>query len=195
MNAYFTKMTKEEKENILDQHKKIYDGYVTQYGQNVPQPLYVQDFANDKGGITINNKGEVTQYKNMNINEMRFDGKSTGLFDEDVMSGAKFEPEVNIESEEMDEQLDMIGDGVDDLEHGTFGKEEESEMCSHCGGLGHDDMTGEECEWCDGTGEEGFISKDDEDFIMYSDIDEEKKEPLKESVNKTLDMFKRFKKF
>ena len=67
MNAYFTKITKEEKENILDQHKKIYDGYVTQYGQNVPQPLYVQDFANDKGGITINNKGEVTQYKNMNL--------------------------------------------------------------------------------------------------------------------------------
>jgi hypothetical protein len=193
MNAYFTKMTKEEKENILDQHKKIYDGYVTQYCQNVPQPLYVQDFANDKGGITINNKGEVTQYKNMNINEMRFDGKSTGLFDEDVMSGSKFEPEVNIESSEVDEQLDKIGDGDDDLEHGTFGKE--SEMCSHCGGLGHDDMTGEECEWCDGTGEEGFTSKDDEDFIMYSDIDEEKKESLKESVNKTLDMFKRFKKF
>jgi hypothetical protein len=27
-------------------------------------PLYVQDLANDKGGITINNKGEVGKYKN-----------------------------------------------------------------------------------------------------------------------------------
>lgn len=195
MKAYFTNISNEERNNILDQHKKLYDGFVTQYGQNNPQPLYVQDLANDKNGITVNNKGDLTEYKNVKINEMRFDGKSTGLFDEDIYSGSKFEPEVSFEETEMDEQLDMIGDGNDDLEHGTFGSEEESEMCSHCGGLGHDDMTGEECEWCGGTGEEDYISKDDEDFIMYSDIDEDKKEPLKESVNKTLEMFRRFNKF
>jgi hypothetical protein len=34
------------------------------------------------------------------------------------------------------------------------------DMCSHCGGLGHDDMTGEECEWCMGTGVENM-----EDFM------------------------------
>jgi hypothetical protein len=34
------------------------------------------------------------------------------------------------------------------------------DMCSHCGGMGHDDMTGEECEWCMGTGVENM-----EDFM------------------------------
>ena len=83
MNAYFFKMTNEERNNILDQHKEVYDGYVTQYAQSNEQPLYTQDFANDKEGLTVNNKGVVTSYKNMNINEMRHDGKSTGLFSDE----------------------------------------------------------------------------------------------------------------
>ncbi len=33
MNAYFFKMTNEERKNILDQHKDLYDGYVTRYNQ------------------------------------------------------------------------------------------------------------------------------------------------------------------
>ena len=90
MAQYFFKMTNEEKTNILDQHKTIYDGYVTEYvqGEN-KQPLYVQDFANDKGGITVNNKGEVKPYGNVGINES------------------------------IDGRLDMIGDGDDDLRNGT----------------------------------------------------------------------------
>ena len=68
MNQYFFKMTNEERTNILDQHKHVYDGYVTNYSKPNEQPLYVQDFANDKGGITINNKGKITTYKNMGIN-------------------------------------------------------------------------------------------------------------------------------
>ena len=60
MNSYFFKMTNEEKNNILDQHKEVYDGYVTQYAQSNEQPLYTQDFANDKQGLTVNNKGVVT---------------------------------------------------------------------------------------------------------------------------------------
>ena len=59
MAQYFFKMTNEEKNNILNQHKTIYDGFATQYAQNNQQPLYVQDFANDKGGITVSNKGDV----------------------------------------------------------------------------------------------------------------------------------------
>jgi hypothetical protein len=83
-------MTNEERNNILDQHKTIYDGYVTEYAQGEnKQPLYVQDFANDKGGITVNNKGEVKPYTNVGINES------------------------------IDGRLDMIGDGEDDLRNGT----------------------------------------------------------------------------
>ena len=107
MNAYFVNVTKEERENILDKHKNVYDGYVTNYIQNNQQPLYIQDFANDKDGVTISNKGVVKTYTNTNINE-------------DVYSGAGFEPDNVQYEEEMDEMLDMIGDGEDDLSHGTF---------------------------------------------------------------------------
>jgi hypothetical protein len=126
MNAYFFNMTNEERDNILNQHKEIYDGYVTQYAKPNEQPLYVQDFANDKNGITVSNKGNVGEYRHMNINEMKYDGKDTGLFSdeatEDVFSGSHgFEPEETFESEEpMDEmELDTIGDGPVDLENGT----------------------------------------------------------------------------
>jgi hypothetical protein len=37
---------------------------------------------------------------------------------------------------------------------------EEEVSCPHCGGMGHDDMSGEECEWCMGTG-----VKNMEDFM------------------------------
>ena len=142
MNAYFFKMTNEEKENILDKHKSLYDGFVTQYAKPEQQPLYIQDYANDKGGLTVNNKGNVSTYKNVGINE-------------DIMSGAKFEPEVNIETEEVDEQLDMIGDGEDDFEHGTFNYDDE----------------------------------------FFEEVDEDMEEPLREQVEKSLDMFKRFRKY
>jgi len=148
MNAYFFNLTREENENILDKHKNVYDGYVTQYVKPNEQPLYVQDFANDKNGITVNNRGEVSSYKNVGINE-------------DIMSGAKFEPEVNIESEEVEEQIDMIGDGDDDLEHGTF----------------------DDSDW---------------DITLLDGLEEDEEEiksSIKESVNKSLDMFRRFKKY
>jgi hypothetical protein len=135
-------MTNEEKENILDKHKSLYDGFVTQYVKPEQQPLYIQDYANDKGGLTVNNKGNVLTYKNVGINE-------------DIMSGDKFEPEVNIETEEVDEQLDMIGDGEDDFEHGTFNYDDE----------------------------------------FFEEVDEDMEEPLREQVEKSLDMFKRFRKY
>ena len=64
-------MSQSEKNNILDQHKSLYDGYVTKYNQESNQtPVYVQDLANDKMGLTVNNKGVVKNYTNMNINEI-----------------------------------------------------------------------------------------------------------------------------
>ena len=101
MKAYFLNIPNEERNSILDQHKSIYNGYKTSYGTNAEQPLFVQDLANDKGGITVNNKGEVKTYTNIGINE-------------------------NIDEME----LDMIGDGSMDLEAGVFDEEmmEEDEM-------------------------------------------------------------------
>ena len=63
-------MSNQEKKGILDQHKYLYDGYRTmQPHVEKEQPLYVQDFANDKNGVTVNNKNVVTGYKNVGINE------------------------------------------------------------------------------------------------------------------------------
>jgi len=94
MKAYFLNIPNEERENILNQHKNVYDGYVTNYAKPSEQPLYVQDFANDKDGITVSNKGVVKRYTNMGINE------------------------------NMDEmELDMIGDGPTDFEAGVFDEE------------------------------------------------------------------------
>lgn len=182
MNSYFFKMTNEEKSNILDQHKEVYDGYVTQYSQSNEQPLYVQDFANDKEGLTVNNKGVVTAYKNMNINEMKHDGKSTGLFSDEeeeynegyISAGTEYAPEESFE--EVEEQLDMIGDGEDDLTNGTVDFDDEFEMC------------------------------EDDDFEMNLDdlmdlgdeeneIEEEEKEEILNKINESLDMFKRLKKY
>ena len=147
MNAYFFKMTNEERTNILDQHKEIYDGYVTQYANTNEQPLYVQDLANDKNGITVNNRGEVGIYRNNNINEMKHDGKNTGLF-----SGETTEDSID----EM--ELDTIGDGPDDLKNGT-------------------------------------VDFEDYDDDIFDDMGDIEIMTIHEQLDKTLDMFKRFKKY
>ena len=227
MNAYFFKMTNEEKDNILDQHKTIYDGYVTSYAQQPKeQPLYTQDFANDKEGITVSNKGVVTAYKNMGINEMRVDNKSTGLFaDEEnafkepmegyVSPGSQFEPEESFESEDKDdeyyvslgEQLDMIGDGDDDLEHGVFGHDDESDMVLVSPEVDFDD----EDEFMDYDGDDAstwtganYGDEDDDELVFNlgdgifndeDDIDDEEVEGLFDDLRESLDMFKRFTKY
>jgi hypothetical protein len=174
MNSYFFKMNQAERNNILDQHRTIYDGFATQYGQPKEQPLYVQDYANDKNGITVSNKGDVKSYTNMKINEAYAD--------------AGFVPDETFEDKEfmvsMGEQKDMIGDGEDDFDHGTF-EDDETEI-----------LLGPEGEF------DLFVDNDEEDFddiditsMFGEEIEEEKVEPLQEQLNKTLDMFKRFKNY
>jgi hypothetical protein len=63
-------MSNDEKRSILDQHKTLYNGYQTMQAKvSNEQPLYTQDFANDKKGVTVNNKGNVKTYMNVGINE------------------------------------------------------------------------------------------------------------------------------
>jgi hypothetical protein len=235
MNAYFFKMTNEERENILDQHKTVYDGYLTSYVQpEKNQPLYVQDMANDKQGITVSNKGVVTSYKNMGINEMRFDNKSTGLFaDEEngfketmeqghISGGSIYEPEESFESEDKDdeyyvslgEQLDMIGDGDNDLEHGVFGHNDESDMVLVSPEVNfevEDDYSDDEYDYSDDeylrikSGEGRYFDDEDEDKLDFNlddrmfddedDINDEEVEGLFDDLRESLDMFKRFTKY
>lgn len=65
-------ITNEEKENILSQHREIYNGYRTvQSNPSNTQPLYVQDFAKDKDGAVMSNKGNIKKYTNVGINEQK----------------------------------------------------------------------------------------------------------------------------
>jgi len=180
MNSYFFKMTQAEKNNILDQHKTVYDGYATQYGQNNQQPLYVQDLANDKGGITVNNRGDVKSYTNMNINEMYYSVDAETAPEVSFDFGGPDSMAVN-----MEEELDMIGDGSDDLDHGTFEDDEMEMLVSPEGDvelfMDDEDMDSE-------LDEPRF---DEIDLSKSDDIDMDQLEPLEEQVNKTLDMFRR----
>jgi hypothetical protein len=212
-------MTNEERDNILDQHKEVYDGYVTSYVQpEKNQQLYTQDFANDKQGLTVNNKGEVTAYKNMNINEMRFDNKSTGLFSDEengfkeqmeqghISGGSIYEPEESFESEDKDddfyvslgEQLDMIGDGDEDLEHGTF-EDDDSDMILVSPGFDDEEDFGFATHDGSFDGDDSEYEEDDlvfsPDSEIFNDVDEDESEGLFDSLAESLDMFKRFTKY
>ena len=63
-------LSSDEKNDILNQHKSLYNGYQTMQPEVLnTQPLYVYDDISDKDGFVVNNKGEVKKYTNMGINE------------------------------------------------------------------------------------------------------------------------------
>ena len=195
MNSYFFKMTNEERSNILDQHKTVYDGFATQYGQPKEQPLYVQDFANDKGGITVSNKGEVMSYRNMNINEMYYSGDASFTPEPSFDFGGPDKLAVN-----MEEQLDMIGDGPEDMDHGTFEDDETEMLVGPEGEMeifvddDDDDVDTMRSRYFDDEGEEPEF--ENPEILMPGDeMEDDEFISLQEQVNKTLDMFKRFKNY
>ena len=126
MRGYFGigQLSASEKQDILNQHKSLYNGYQTMQPQvSNTQPLYVFDAAGDKDGMVVNNKGEVKKYTNMGINEQ-------------------------VEQKEVcDECGSMIMDGM--CTECNYGHMEESEieegdMCEQCGGTMKENV----CEQC-----------------------------------------------
>jgi len=118
MRGYFGlgQLSATEKQDILDQHKSLYNGYQTMQPQvSNTQPLYTYDFAGDKDGMVVNNKGEVKKYTNMGINEQveekQMCEQCGGTMREDVCEqcGSKMEGEV----EEGVGKLDDIYDEED----------------------------------------------------------------------------------
>jgi hypothetical protein len=58
-------LSNSEKNNILNKHKEIYNGYKQVYQPvSDEQPLYIYDSAGDKNGVTVSNSGEVSGYSN-----------------------------------------------------------------------------------------------------------------------------------
>jgi len=145
MNAYFFPVSNEERENILNKHKHVYNGYKTLNPNPVEneQPLFVQDFANDKGGLVVNNKGEVKAYTNMGINEAR--KRKPYLADEEMKEGEvdeffkfdfsdedvenykiKKQKQQDERQNDLDSALSILGKKEDELSEGDH-------MCEQCG--------------------------------------------------------------
>ena len=130
MNAYFFPVSNEERENILNRHKEVYNGYKTLNPNPVEneQPLYIQDFANDKGGMVVNNKGEVKAYTNMGINESK--SKVDEFFYFDVEDDETKEKKQKERQQDLDSMLSMLGDKI---EKNDDSLDESEHMCEQCG--------------------------------------------------------------
>jgi hypothetical protein len=187
MAQYFFKMNREEKDNILDQHKQLYDGYSTHYNQESNMtPLWVQDFANDKAGITGNNKGVVSNYKNMGINESSLDmigdgpnDLANGTVDLDDSEYISLGRDMNLNKNEFDYDIDGLFDDDDD----------------------DDDDDNDDNYYNDDEVSNSYVNDDDdesnlwEELNIIDDVDEDILPDFIEKLNESIDMFERFKKY
>jgi len=70
MNQYFLNISEDDRKSIREKQRSIYDGYQTMEPKmNKETPLTVENLALDEAGITVNNKGKVSEYKNKGINK------------------------------------------------------------------------------------------------------------------------------
>ena len=219
MNAYFFKMDKQGKDNILDQHKHIYDGYVTKYNQQSNQtPLYVQDLANDKMGLTVNNKGVVKPYSNMNINEthtgldmiggdpqsqsnMKYRHLKNGTVDFDNFSDTNLVDKESMNNDypspnENEQEYVSYGNFKDEMSQNLDQYEydiDELEDYSTDGLYSDDDETeDDETEYDETEDDEDYNFSDDLDI---SSVDEENQYDVLSNINESLNMFKKFKNY
>jgi hypothetical protein len=192
---------------------------VTKYNQQSNQtPLYVQDLANDKMGLTVNNKGVVKPYSNMNINETHtgsdmiggdpqsqsnmkyrhlkngtvdFDNFSdTNLVDKDTMNDNYPSPNEN-EQEYVSygNFKDEMSQNLDQYEYDIDELEDYS-----TDGLYSDNDETEDDET------EDDETEDDEDYnfsddLDISSVDEENQYDVLSNINESLNMFKKFKNY
>jgi len=218
MNSYFLNVTSEDRQNILDKHKELYNGYQSlQPVGNNSSPLYTQDFANDKEGITVNNRGEVKNYTNIGINESieeeldEIYADDMDISDEDSAYTFKSKgPEQYEDGEKVDDydkDYDMISKmfGMD-----YDGDDEGIEMAQYSErpytGMDIESILQNMTSVEDGkemySGEKSAYDFDSEGPVdawdeqsMYEEIEEELQENFKKKHSLIKEMFKRMKKF
>jgi len=206
-------MSKNEKDNILDQHKHLYDGYVTKYNQESNQtPLYVQDLANDKMGVTLDNKGNVKNYTNFRVNESPLDRIADGPMD--LKNGTvDIDSVMSTNQDNVEFMHDVLpSPNEDEFDYETFGKFSD-EMRANKDQYEYDIdeledySTQEMSEMYDENQEEFDTSTDDNleetvdylpkyDWLTNKESDElEDLSGVVSDINESLDMFKRFRKY
>jgi hypothetical protein len=206
-------MSKNEKDNILDQHKHLYDGYVTKYNQESNQtPLYVQDLANDKMGVTLDNKGNVKNYTNFRVNESPLDRIADGPMD--LKNGTvDIDSVMSTNQDNVEFMHDVLpSPNEDEFDYETFGKFSD-EMRANKDQYEYDIdeledySTQEMSEMYNENQEEFDTSTDDNleetvDYLpKYDWLTNEESDELEDlsgvvsDINESLDMFKRFRKY
>ena len=141
---YMLNISDEEKQALLNQHSRPYDGYQTLRFPEPDNRIHTYDPAGDKGGITVNNRGEVKSYTNMGINESM---------------GEKCECGGNMYEGECMECGYKAGGPVAEPHYGSFDYVE-NEMCE-CGGMYNEGV----CNECGGS----YMNEDIAE--PYSEID------------------------
>ena len=157
----FSKMSDNERQQIKQQHSKVYDGYAT---GNVPSnmtPLTVYDAAGDKEGITVDNLGNVKTYRNHNVNEIT---AKPGNYD-------AIDQAYEFESDGPQQSMTQMGMGKAPYDFVSKGPSDVYEDEELYGDIEFNDL----------------LNKEDE---LNGEEDQ-----IEESVNKSLDMFRRFNKY
>jgi hypothetical protein len=126
-------MSDEERQNIISQHKSFYNGYAV---GNVPSnmtPLTVYDAAQDKGGVNVNNRGEVSQYANHKINEAKVekdlvDEIDMGRYNDEIDMDKEFDGHEMMRGERRAYDFDSDGGNVDVYGESIIRESDESLM-------------------------------------------------------------------
>ena len=164
----YSVMSDEDRESILKQHSTPYDGYATGNVQSNMTPLSVYDPAGDKFGVTVDNKGNVKQYTNHNVNEgVNEITAKPGNYDE-------IEPAYEFESDGPQQSMTQLGVGKRPYDFVSQGPS---------------DVYEDEVE------EEMYEDADFDDLLNADEDLQIQRDQIEESVNKSLDMFKRFQKY
>jgi hypothetical protein len=184
----FIGLTAKEKEDILKKHTQPYDGYATRGISGNMYPITVYDDARDNQGVTLDNKNNPTQYKNHKINEIA----AKNLHYDEIDPAYEFDSngpgDPNLGYDVYSQTIpsyDFDSQGPADPYYGGVTKE-----------LPTDSNSGIKNKF-------KFDTKDFEDYIKDTTFDdllddeslldkkEEEIEEIKESYNKTKQMFKK----
>lgn len=164
----YSVMSDEERQSILKQHSTPYDGYATGNVQSNMTPLSVYDAARDKGGITVDNSGNVKKYTNLNVNEgINEIAAKPGNYDE-------IEPAYEFESDGPQQSMTQMGMGKRPYDFVSQGPS---------------DVYEDEVE------EEMYEDAEFDDLLNADEDLQIQRDQIEESVNKSLDMFKRFQRY
>jgi hypothetical protein len=206
-------MTDEERQSILQQHQTLYNGYAVGNVASNMTPLTVADYAQDKGGITVNSRGEVSEYKNFAINEAKTETKEEETSDTnyseedpafDYKSGGpeQFEPSSDDQDPyEMDlEAIQNMFDYEDIMGNGDTGEDMMVLQQKMDGEFSGKEKLGGEKKAFDFDSEGGNVDVFGEEEMCeqcetYEEVDDEIKESFMEQKQKIVEMFNRFNKF